>query len=318
LSESQKDLTWFQHDCFNIQAFSFEINPDDYVLAALNNKNNENVSRLSFLQAAFKNLEPDMMICFSQLVLSCEAELQFLNLGPVTTVSSEFQALADSLASLEPLFQQESQIIATFSNERYGRRIQDILSKSDYIMNQIVDRERDHKIRIQSLQQLRAHYDGLAIDADNVFTMFQDHIKRVNADIEDIQTSIQRCFDNPQSISIIQRIPFSLDCMASDTRSKNFRRSIEQHRQLLQAKYDQKLMRPKSFFLNSSQNRSAVLDHLKSVAGGAIGDARQLLERYLNELQQPLQRPLKASPEFTDWLRLRFAVFQSIYESFDK
>jgi hypothetical protein len=283
------------------------------VLAALNNKNNENLSRLSALQAAFKNVEPNMMQRFSQLVLSFEAELQFLNLDPATTVHSEFQALTDSAVLLEPLFQHESQVIATFSNERYGIRIQDILSKSDSIMNQIADRERDHKKRIQSLQQLRADYDGMAADADNVFNMFQAHIKRVNVDIEDIQASIQRCFDNPQSISIIQRIPFGLDCMVSDTRSKNFRRSIEQHRQMLQAKVDQKLMRPQSFFLNSSQSRSATLDDLKSVALGAIGDAQQLLERYLNELQQPLEHPLKASPEFTDWLRLRFAVFQSIF-----
>jgi hypothetical protein len=283
------------------------------VLAALNDKNNENLSRFSALQAAFKNVEPNMMQRFSQLVLSFEAELQVLNLDPATTVYSEFQALTDSAASLEPLFLQESQVIATFSNERYGKRIQDILSKSDSIMNQIADRERDHKKRIQSLQQLRADYDGMAADADNVFNMFQAHIKRVNTDIEDIQASIQRCFDNPQSISIIQRIPFGLDCMASDTRSKNFRRSIEQHRQLLQTKVDQKLMRPQSFFLNSSQSRSAALDDLKSVALDAIGEAQQLLERYLNELQQPLEHPLKASPEFTDWLRLRFAVFQSIF-----
>jgi DNA repair exonuclease SbcCD ATPase subunit len=283
------------------------------VLAALNDKNNENLSRFSALQAAFKNVEPNMMQRFSQLVLSFEAELQILNLDPATTVYSEFQALTNSAASLEPLYLQESQIIATFSNERYGKRIRDILSKSDSIMNQIADRERDHKKRIQSLQQLRADYDGMAADADNVFNMFQAHIKRVNTDIEDIQASIQRCFDNPQSISIIQRIPFGLDCMASDTRLKNFRRSIEQHRQLLQTKVDQKLMRPQSFFLNSSQSRSAALDDLKSVALVAIGEAQQLLERYLNELQQPLEHPLKASPEFTDWLRLRFAVSQSIF-----
>ena len=109
------------------------------MLAALNDKNNENLSRFSALQAAFKNVEPNMMQRFSQLVLSFEAELQILNLDPATTVYSEFQALTDSAASLEPLYLQESQIIATFSNERYGKRIQDILSKSDSIMNQIAD-----------------------------------------------------------------------------------------------------------------------------------------------------------------------------------
>lgn len=312
--DSQQDLSTLSPGRVNLEAYSFEIDAEDEVMVALTRKRAEFVSRVSFLQSAFQNWEPELMQKFHQRVILFEVESQSLNLNPTPFILSGLHALNASLEVFQPLFVQESEMIERFQNERYGKTIEQLFKRIGFIMNRISACAHDHHQRIQCLQQLRSEYNEMIGDYDRIFHIFQSRIKDVNADIEDIQASIQRCYDNPQSISVVQRIPFGFDCVASELRSKNFRGSVEQHQEKLQAKSDQKLKRPQFFYLNTSHDRKAALDSLKTDADSVISDARKSLETYLNELNQPLDAPLKASREFLEWLRSRSAIITSSHE----
>ena len=148
-------------------------------------------------------------------------------------------------------------------------------------------------------------------DADSIFVKFQVHIKDVNSSIEDLQSSLQRCFDHPHSISILDRIPAGVKSFGSDFRSKNFRSDIDKHQKRIQDISDQTLAQPRSFYLNSSADRMRALEALNTEAGNVLSQATKALEQYLNDLKSPLPPPLKAKREFTEWLRDRFASSRS-------
>jgi hypothetical protein len=309
LHESQRDLASLSPGHVHLEAYSFDIAPDDDVMVALNRKRAEILSRISILQTASQNWEPELMLLFHQRVLQFEAETQSLSSDPALVVISGFQSLIASQELFQSLFHRESEVIAKFQDERYGKIIEELFKRIGLIMNRISMCAQDHRQRIQCLQQLRSEYSEMAADGDRIFHIFQARIKDVNADIEDIQASIQRCYDNPQSISIIQRIPFGFDSFASELKSKNFRGSVAEHQKRLQAKADQKLKRAQFFYKNSSYERKSTLDSLKSDADSVVSDAQKLLELYLNDLNQPLDAPLKASQEFCEWFRSRLAGF---------
>ena len=307
LNESQRETSWFMPDDFHLEVYSFEIDSEDEAMVALNKKRAQLLSRICVLQTAFREWEPELIQKFHQHALSFEVESQCLHLDPTAVVSCGFQALNASLESFQSLFVRESEVISKFQNERYGKIIEELFKRIGFAMNQMTACSQDHRNRIQNLMRLRSEYDEMAADADKMFLKFQARIKDVNADIEDIQANIQRCYDNPQSISIVHRIPFGLDCVASEMKSKSFRAIIEQHKKMFQAKSDQSLTRPQSFYVNSSNDRKVTLDGCKSDADHVIDEAQKLLELYLQALNHPLEAPLKASRDFTEWLRSRLA-----------
>ncbi len=305
-SQREEALSSLGH--LNPEAYSFEIDPDDEAMVALNSKRVGHMSRISVLRAAIHGSEPELVQNFHQRGLLFEAELQSLNSDPAPIVLSGCRELDASLQSIQTLFVRESEVISKFQNERYGKPIEELFKSMGSIMNGISTCAQDHHQRIQVLQQLRSEYNEITCDSDMIFHKFQARIKSVNAEIEDLQAKIQRCYDDPQSISIVQRIPFGIDCVLSEAQFKKFRASIEQHQQKLQAKIDQKLKRPQGFYSNSSLDRKAALDSLKSDADGVVSEAQRVLEIYLNELNQPLDAPLKASREFCEWLKSRLAA----------
>jgi hypothetical protein len=314
LSESQKDCSWFLPEHFSLEEYSFEISPDDDAMVGLKNKRDEYLSRVRVLRTSFTSWEPESMQIFLQNIFSFQAELQSLNLDPTSSVFRESQALDASLASLIPLFQQETQAQEHIQNERYGKRIQMVSNELADRMRKLTTKKQEHASRIHTLQMLHKQYEGIVADADAIFETYQSHIKTVNTNIEDTQACISRCFDNPQSISFTDRIKHGFGEFGSGWRSKNFRGRIEEQRKTLQAKVDHQLKQQELFYVNTSISRSEDICRLKSEATKLMCDTKKVLEDYLHALSQPLETPLKANQEFTLWLQER-SVF-SIHSPF--
>jgi hypothetical protein len=156
------------------------------------------------------------------------------------------------------------------------------------------------------LRQICSEYDGVAADADAVYLMYKGHIAKLNVGIEDLQASIQRCFSNPNGISLLQRVPFFASSVASDFRSKSFHSSVTQLQTTLQAKIDHKLNLPASFYAITSNDRQSTLGSLKAAAAAVLSEAQKLLSNYLLQLDKALPPPLKAKQDFTEWLQFRW------------
>ena len=288
-------------------SFSSDIDENDDVMVAFRSKRAALSSRVDVLRTAFKNWEPELLQSFQHVVELFAIERDSLELDPAPAVCRELQAISVSIAGWDSLFDQELRVIENFQRERYSKQVEELFKRMAQIMNQILVHEQEHKKRIQILKELQKEYDGVFSDADTIFHKFQAHIKDVNSSIEDLQSSLQRCFDDPRSISILDRIPAGLKRAASESRSKKFRIDIEEHQRSIQSMSDQKLAKPPSFYLNFSVDRKAALDLLNTDAGNVLSEATELLELYLNELNKPLPPRLQAKREFTEWLRARFA-----------